>query len=1228
MSDPTNPPITEATIDPGPLTAIRFADPEAAKRVLQRLSAGPDHARSLDQVLPHFVQALARAGNPDRVLGSLDRLYGQVKDPLAFLGFVARNPRAIEILAALFDGSQYLTEILLRNPSYVERLVETKRLAVPKSVETFYSEAQEAVVSAEIAEEKLDALRSFQRWELLRIGACDLLGLYDLPAVTRQLSNLADSLVRSCLKIGAAQVGIPRDSLVVIALGKLGGRELNYSSDIDLLFIITPGEEAPIEALQRLGQRLIDGLAQVTEEGFLYRVDMRLRPWGKVGPLIVSPEGYITYLQKNARLWEKQALLKARVIAGSQAAGKEFLAEARELIFGASFDDLRPEIFAMKQRMEAQLRQKSHDWGEVKLGEGSIRDIEFTVQLLQLAYGVEQPEILSPNTLDALSRLASFHRIGADEARMLTEGYLFLRTIEHHLQLMDYRQNHRLPQDPQAIAHLARRLGFSAEAPAERFLAAYQQQCEHIRSVFLHYVGSSDMTPSPDPSSSENARAIPSPEVHRHIDRMAPSYAERFNPAEMIHHAEMAGALNDAHPAEVDAVQHEDGTYQVTVVALDYPGELSLICGLMVVHGLDISSGDAFTYETRDDANADTRRKIVDVFTVCPVDPQGVPATLWDDYRTDLAAFLQKMRSGERQAARGELARSVATSLAVSGRIPDNSDLRILYPIEIQVDNESSEAYTVLRIDTRDTFGFLYEFTNAVALSGVYIARMTVETAGNRVQDTLFVTDANGHKITDPRKQRELRAETSLIKHFTHLLPLSPNPESALLQFGKFLADLFNRPDWPDELTSLERPEVLDALARLLGVSNFLWDDFLRMQHANLFPVVRDVDSLSTAKTRAQLQAEMEEALTSVHAGPQPPSPEAPWIEALNAFKDREMFRIDMRHILGHTREFWDFAAELTDLAEVVVNAFFHLCHEDLRLVYGTPRLESGETSQMSVAGLGKFGGIELGFASDIELMFVYAGNGKTSGPAIITTTEFYEKLVQYFISTIHARREGIFDVDLQLRPYGKAGSLSVSLDAFRRYFSPAGPAWAYERQALVKLRPVAGDLALGEQLSDLRDECIYTGERFDVSAMRAMRERQLRHLVKGSTFNVKYSLGGLVDVEYMVQGLQISNGYAHPELRQTNTRDAMAALAEAGILTPDDYTRMRKAHTFLRWLIDSMRVVRGNAKDVSMPETSSEEFAYLARRMRYGADTARLHEELIRYTEDVRELNLRLLGR
>jgi [glutamine synthetase] adenylyltransferase / [glutamine synthetase]-adenylyl-L-tyrosine phosphorylase len=586
------------------------------------------------------------------------------------------------------------------------------------------------------------------------------------------------------------------------------------------------------------------------------------------------------------------------------------------------------------------------------------------------------------------------------------------------------------------------------------------------------------------------------------------------------------------------------------------------------------------------------------------------------------------LRAGQRAEAQGELAKRVATRAQDAELLSAGSFVKNLYPIEIQIDNEISDQYTVLRIDSEDTFGFLYEFTNALAINQVYIARMIVDSSGNRVHDVLYVTDENGYKITDPDRQRRLRAATVLIKHFTHLLPISPNPESALLHFREFISELFRRPNWPDELASMERPEVLQGLARLLGVSDFLWDDFLRMQYVNLYPVVRDVDALTSAKSRQQLQDELATDLRLFHNGPQqgPISENAPWIDALNAFKDREMFRIDMRHILGHTQEFWEFATELTDLAEVVINSAFHLLHEDMRFTYGTPRLEDGSTSQMSLLALGKFGGGELGFASDIELMFVYAGNGQTSGPNIITTAEFYEKLVQFFATFIRARREGIFQVDLQLRPYGKAGSLAVSLDAFRRYFTPSGPAWAYERQALVKLRPVAGDPILGKQIIALRDQYVYTGEHYNVTAMRAMRERQVRHLVTGGTFHPKYSLGGLVDIEYLVQGLQINHGLDAPSLRSTNTRATMAALFEAGIFSEEDYTRLRKAYTFFRWLIDSLRVVRGNAKDVTVPSSDSEEFAFLARRMRYGNDTARLRSEMTRYAEDVREINTRLL--
>ena len=163
-----------------------------------------------------------------------------------------------------------------------------------------------------------------------------------------------------------------------------------------------------------------------------------------------------------------------------------------------------------------------------------------------------------------------------------------------------------------------------------------------------------------------------------------------------------------------------------------------------------------------------------------------------------------------------------------------------------------------MRIPPVDPIGFLYELTNALSLAQTYIARVTIGTAGNHVHDTLYITDRRGNKITNPARLRELRAATVLTKHFTHLLPRSPNPEAALVHFRQFLRQLFDRPNWPDELISLERPQELEALARLLGVSDYLCADFLCMQYANLFPVVRDVESPATARPTAPTHTALE----------------------------------------------------------------------------------------------------------------------------------------------------------------------------------------------------------------------------------------------------------------------------------------------------------------------------------------------------------------------------------
>ncbi|MFN8456072.1 MAG: glutamine synthetase adenylyltransferase [Anaerolineae bacterium] len=1235
-------PDVSGQFNPADVARLGFTNERAAFVSLDALA----RHEAFNACWPHLRAALSAAASPDRALVNLERFVRSIAQPAHLFQQLARRPRALEILITLFAGSQFLTEILLRHPEYFEQLRYYRRLTQPKSVAQLLAEIQAALEEArqgggeEVGKDAsprllassslLDTLRRFQRRELLRIGTCDLLGLADLPTITAQLSYLADSLTQSCLELAAAHTSLEADSFAVIGMGKLGGEELNYSSDIDLLFL-TSGEAA---AYRHLGQTLIDLLARVTGEGFLYRVDMRLRPWGRDGALVSSLDGYLAYLRRHAGLWEKQALLKARVIAGSQTVGQEFLHRAEPLIFSADHAaSARSQVHAFKQRIEAQLRQKGQEWGEVKLGQGSIRDVEFVTQYLQLAYGSEQPDIRSRTTLDALARLSTAGRLSPLEYRVLADGYIFLRTVEHHLQLLDYRQTHALPADPEALRHLARRLGFQGDEAGQHFVERYQQHSAIIRAVYqryLEYQGVSMTNPDP--------QAAP-PDVTPHLARMDPSYAAIFSDEDIQRHTRLAERLNADNLIEVEAELLHGPYWRVTLVGFDYLGELSLICGLLFGYGFDIVDGHVFTYDSvpnpptpapafrkrfrlpwrsRKAATAaaagDSRRKIVDVFTVRAVTAQLTP-DLWQRYAADLQSLMGRLAAGAQREAQGELAKRVASAVSAVTERP-----KTLYPIDIDLDNEASPQYTLLRIDAPDTVGFLYELTNALALNRVNISRMTVETVGSQVRDTLYVSDAAGHKITSAGRQRELRVATVLTKHFTHLLPRALNPESALLHFREFLGQLFSRPDWPNELASLERPEVLDHLARLLGVSDFLWNDFLRMQHANLFPVVSNVEALAQSKDKPQLQAELAAALASTPDG-------QARREAVNALKDREMFRIDMRQIQGHITKFGQFSQELTDLAEVVVEAATQLCEAEVRSEFGQPRLEDGGPCPLSVCGLGKCGGRELGFASDIELMFIYAGNGQTAGSRVITTAEYYNKVVQEVNQAVRARQEGIFELDLRLRPYGKAGSMAVSLDSFRRYFAPHGDAWPYERQALVKLRPIAGDAEFGAEVVKLRDELIYSGEAFDVVAMRAMRERQVRHLVTAGTINAKFSPGALVDVEYLVQGLQIWHGQHHPQLRLTNTREAMAALAAAGFIPAVDYPKLREAHIFLRRLINALRMVRGHAKDLTVPAVESEEFLFLARRLGYTENLTQLQDDLLHYTAYAQELSTRLLG-
>ena len=1160
------------------LGEMGFVEPATAvsgwRSLVERAGPGGLSPRLLESLLGTMAQTAA----PDNSLRNLRRCLDHWDDPSGWLEFLEQRPRAVEILVRLFVNSQFLTGLLLKRPEYLKRLTESKRLAEGRSRSEFLADMSEASEAAEA--DRLDAVRRIQKWELLRIAACDCFGLMDLRRVTLQLSLLADATVQAVLDVVSENgTGTP---LVVLALGKLGGEELNYSSDIDLLLLC---EQPSVETL-RVAQQLVRELGRMTAEGFLYRVDMRLRPWGRSGPLVADADSYTGYLQEHAAAWEWQALVKARVIAGDHQLGERVLADVLRLLVERGGAGGRETVRAMKRRIEAGLPREVRDHGEVKSGVGSIRDIEFVTQFLQLQNVGEHPEILGTNTFRSLTALAASGCLRSDEYRKLSSGYLLLRSIEHSLQLMHNQQVHTLPTDGGELTYLAKRLDFSN---AEQFVEHYVGHCREIREVFDRVLGD---------RVEETAASEP-------VAFSEPLYLEVFSPEQRTRHQTLLVELTRFGSVMVEPIWLEADRAEVTVVAYESRELLAAISGLLVVHGVDIVKGHAFTLEVPEGPS-----RCVDTFEVRV--PAGVDwDMLWSRYHGDLVEFVEWTDAGQGEEALSRLTERVARHVS---QIEDAAGS--LLPVEIEIDNEVSEAATVLTIRADDTSGFLYECAHALSLAGISIRRVVIETEGKRVRDRLDVVDLSGEKLTDPRRLQELKTVVVLIKHFTHLLPRSPNPLSALRQFRELLATLFEQDDWPTRVASLEKPEVLVALARVLGVSEFLWQDFLRLQHQTLFPLLTDVESVEHARGRSELAAELAEEIAAC-------TDRDSRVERLNAFKDREMFVADMRHIVWPAREFGKFSAELGDVADCVVAQALEIC---CREVAG--KLGVDPPGRVAIAGLGKFGGQELGFASDIELVCVYDESEPGEAPQagdredVVSAAEFYRRVVERLLGTIRSHRAGVFEIDLRLRPHGQAGPLASSLQAFASYYEGDGPAWPFERQALIKLRAVAGNRILGEQLEAIRDDCLYSDSEFDVVAMRAMRDRQVRQLVRAGTFNAKLSPGGLVDSEYLVQGWQLEHGQRFPELRTTNTLEALDALHDVGVLDERSWSALREAYVFQRRLIDALRVVRGDARDLTVPPRDAAEFTFLARRLDIDGHPDGLAEVIERHAALVEEMS------
>ena len=395
-----------------------------------------------EERLARVLDRLGLGANPAMALHSAIRLAESDRNGWRTL---ASSDECLRRLAFLAGASDALPELVVRSAQAREVLCGPLD---PLSRDDAHAAAAAALDDGDCAA----ALARLQRIAMLRIALRDLLGMADTPTVTRELSELAEGIIGAALE----HVTDANQSLAVIAMGKLGGRELNYVSDVDLMFVARNADGAAGAT-----RALLDLLGRTTPEGRVYEVDTNLRPEGRDGQLVRSLEGYATYYDRWAKTWEFQALLKARPVAGDPALGQEFTELVTPHVWPERLSDgAVSEIQKMKGVVERSSAVRQAGTRQLKLAPGGLRDIEFAVQLLQLVHGRADASLRTPNTLEGLASLAAGGYIDEGDANLFSDAYQFLRTVEHRLQLRRLRRTHVIPSDATQRRRLARAFGF------------------------------------------------------------------------------------------------------------------------------------------------------------------------------------------------------------------------------------------------------------------------------------------------------------------------------------------------------------------------------------------------------------------------------------------------------------------------------------------------------------------------------------------------------------------------------------------------------------------------------------------------------------------------------------------------------------------------------------------------------------------------------------------------
>ncbi len=991
-------------------------DSESIVRSLQELTT--DDA-DIQTCFADFVIRLLKtsidAPNPEAALNRFSRFAEASFNRRSLYHLLRDAPHIIRPVILTFGASTYLSEILIRTPEYFYDIIDPNVMETQKTSEMMYQELKQSISRFASVAQKLRILRRYKRRETLRIGLRDLLKVADVETTTLELSNLAEAALQHCYEIGRDQVmkpkfGTPLDEegtapcrFAIIGMGKLGGYELNFSSDIDLIFVYSDDARTDMgidnsEYFSRLCEFLIKAMSEITPEGYVFRVDIRLRPESSAGVIIRSMESYESYYEGWGDLWERQALIKARPVAGDMAFGDEFIRMIQPFVYqryldGVTLTEIKADIRRTKARIEERLVSEGSPLEKhVKLGPGGIRDIEFTVQCLQMIHGAKRKSLCSHNTLEVLAALKENTLLSVEDADALMAAYRFLRTVENCIQLEADQQRYLIPEKETEERELARRVGYP-------------------------------------------------------------------------------------HTTETDAL-----------------------------------------------------------------------AAFREDYRVhteQVRAIFEKITTTSIQSA-------------------DGLDIAVLLSEE----------------DPHQLENFLSTFR----FENVRNAQRLLKQLAN---------GGDGIQFSPSVRRTFFKLAPTLL----NVLRDSPNPDMALRYLSAFTDKVGARSSYYTMFA--EKPSTLEVLTRVCGTSLYLAD--MLIASPELFDLLTVPTLIERSKTLAEKQTE---ALQVVKE-----APDGRLLSMLKRYKNDEIWRIALRNILGNAT-LPDTTQELSDLAEATLQAIYPEIEAELREAHGTPLAPDGTPVTFAIIAMGKFGGRELNFSSDLDVMYVYSADGETTKGT--PNVEYFSAIGLELVNRLAGSGVSIYEVDLRLRPHGTGGAIALPLAGYQNYYDNTAEVW--ERQALTRARVVAGDIEhLGNQFLEIAHafcygdaltseeiaEIVHTRQRKEAQATRKTSTRRRRGgKAQTSTVNVKSGYGGLVDIEFAVQTLQLVHGGGETSVRVQNTPLAIERLHEIGVLTEAQCDGFSEAYQFLRRVENALRIVHDRALD-ALPKNRAE-LGQLARRLGY----------------------------